>query len=116
MKLLKFPYVLLVHLFFIVSIVLHIFSLLHHDFDHETKLSHILQLLSYAAGWILVSFNSKHRKYLFPFAVVFPWTEHIRLLFQFFHNPAVLSFWICMLVAILLPLLSILLFKTSEEQ
>ena len=116
MNLLKFPGSLLVHFFFIVSIVLHILSLLQHDFNHETKLSHILQLASYAGGWFLISFHIKNRKYLFPLAVVFPWIEHIRLLFQYFLNPVYLAFWICLLVAVLLPFLSVLLFKISEEQ
>lgn len=115
MKLLKFPGSLLLHFFFTVSIVLHILSLLHHDSGHETQLSHILQLASYASGWILLFTHLKNRKYLFPLAVFIPWEEHIRLLFQYFLNPVTVAFWICLLVALLLPYLSFLLFKPSDN-
>ena len=115
MILLRPPYSLLLHFFFVISIVLHLLSLYQHDFEHESQISHVLQLLSYLAGWILLFFPIKGRQYLFPLAVAFPWIEHLRLMFQYFHDPATLAFWICLLVAVLLPCLTILLFKTRDN-
>lgn len=115
MILLRFPGSLLLHLFFAAGVVLHILSLKNGDFVHESQGSHILQLISYAAGWALLFFPVKGRKFLFPLAVVFPWIEHVRLLFQYFLDPTLLAFWICLLVALLLPYLAWLLFKLADN-
>jgi uncharacterized membrane protein HdeD (DUF308 family) len=113
MNLLRFPYSLLLHFFFAVSIILHMLSLYNKDFSCEGQGSHILQLFSYLAGWILLFFPVKGRKFLFPIAVLFPWIEHIRLIIQYYSDPSTRAFWICLLVAVLLPYLAYLLFKNS---
>jgi hypothetical protein len=115
MNLLKYPQAFLLHFFFLVSIILHILSLYQQDFDHESPLSHIIQLVSYIAGWWLCFVNIKNRKYFFPIAVAFPWIEHIRLLFQYFLDPATLAFWICLLVALLMPYLAVLIFMEDRK-
>ena len=111
MILLRFPGSILLHLFFGAGVVLHILSLVNGDFTHECQGSHILQLFSYAAAWILLFLPVKGRKFLFPLAALFPWIEHVRMLFQYFLDPTTKAFWICLLVALLLPYLAWLQFK-----
>lgn len=115
MNFLKYPLAFLLHFFFIVSIILHIQSLMHRDFEHETQLSHIIQIASYASGWLLCFVPLKNRKYMFPLAAVFPWYEHIRLLIQYHSNPATMAFWICLLVALLMPYLAYLIFQEDKN-
>jgi hypothetical protein len=113
MCLFRFPYSLLLHFFFAVSVILHILSIWQADYLHESQGSHILQLISYSAGWALLFFGIKGRKFLFPIAVFFPWIEHIRLLIQYYADPSTRAFWICLLVIVLLPFLAYLLFKNN---
>jgi hypothetical protein len=95
-------------IFFAIAIGVHVYYVIHRD--HEPLWWHAIYFITYGVCWWMIFSDHTHKARVYALMASFPFVTHIYYGMQ--HASAMDgSFWVCVLVCVLLPLGLLLIIK-----